>query len=86
MSGINWRPGGAQGTELPRDVYCGDQLLVAVAVCNSTATREWWEYHVITVEEDGFAVDGNGWSWDWHDVDWWVPAKELTPPEEAKRD
>ena len=76
---IQWIAGGAQA-HCP-EMYVGDHYLVAVRVRNSRdASKEWWEFSVITVTEGGFDCDGDSWGWDWSGVEWYVPVKFLTPP------
>lgn len=76
--GIKWR----KPTEADVDAFeCGDSFLVAVPVRSREdgKVRYWWEYAVITATETGWEVECNGWGWDWSDVVWYIPCKEMAP-------
>lgn len=79
MAELKWRPGPARDEET--EVYCGDTYLVAVGVCTADRSKYWWQYAVVTIEECGVSVGGEPWEWDWSDVEWFVPTKELAPGE-----
>jgi hypothetical protein len=82
---INWRPGGFQGYQ--PTLYAGDTLLAAVRVRDShDASKEWWEFSVITVTETGFDCEGSGWGWSWEEVEWWIPVREMNSLPVAKQD
>lgn len=75
-----------------QELTVGDQLLVAIQVSRNSQHQRttllektwYWEYHVITVKEDGFDnSDGDSWcSWNWEDVQWYIHEKQLKPPED----
>lgn len=84
---VKWRRGPAQNADFP--VCDGDAFLVAVRVCDSRdRRRQWWELSVIGVscDEGYFSIecDGSLWGWDWGDIDWILPIKEILPPEPAR--
>lgn len=56
----------------------GDRFLVAVRCCDRTdRSKQWWDFGVVVVEENGIELNGSPWWWDWSDVQWYVPVKEL---------
>lgn len=87
---IEWLPGPAQGNSQPV-LYDGEQYLCAIQI------GKGWEMAVVTAcvgepddESDVAAadleVDGEIWSRDWSDVDWYVPVKFLCPPMPAAQE
>ncbi|OQW35856.1 MAG: hypothetical protein A4E20_08935 [Nitrospira sp. SG-bin2] len=74
---LNWRKAPPQ-EELACEV--GDRFLVAVRCCDPrNHSRQWWDFSVITAEENGgFELDGSSWGYDWSDVEWYVSVKELS--------
>lgn len=87
---MNWRKREDHG----RDFGDGDTYLVAVAIMDHrySPAKVVWELAVITIkcDEDYFAIensDGDPWGWDWDDVVYYVPIKEVKeglpqPPKE----
>lgn len=79
-----WRPGGAQGAEIPRCDW-GDPLLVVVYVPHPCPAPEQAayipEWAVLEFTEYGFELHGGGrWNWDWSDVVWWC----FLPPDTSQ--
>ena len=70
----------------------GDQILVAVPVVAAgvrmlydkvpTKRRIYWEVSSLVVEADGGfslrTIDDEPFDWDWADVEYWVPMREVT--------
>ena len=80
---LAWRRGPAHGDKT--EVYGGDRFLAALRVHCRRGTPEeevCWEYDIITITEDGASLRGEPWGWEWEDVQWYIPAKDLPAPPE----
>ena len=78
---MNWR----KREEHQEEFKNGETLLVAVSVRNHSGRPErgcHWELSTIIIEcdEEWFDIlniDGDWWAWDWSDVEYWCPIKEV---------
>jgi hypothetical protein len=84
MSQFNWK----RPSNIPGGLWDGDQFLAAVKVCSSDKSKEWWEYSVITIhcDEHYFNITEGGecWGWDFSDIEWLIPIKEIAVPDENR--
>lgn len=77
---LKWRPGGARGN-VNQILINDEDYLMAVPLANDR-----WDVSVVRFVCDGddgptsFECQDMPWEWDWLDVEWFLPVRELDLP------